>query len=100
MNFKIEGDNDTSTGEILYWSNDDGWVDFDSATIFHTNELINIHFPTGSDNLRLALLKSNGEIKESIDLRTAYERFLDEDDETEVDEKETLGKFDPHSEDW
>lgn len=32
------GEKDEETGESLYWSNDDGWVDFGSATQFSEEE--------------------------------------------------------------
>jgi hypothetical protein len=35
MAFRFKGfERDTETGEYLYWSNDDGWVFKDTATIF------------------------------------------------------------------
>jgi len=37
-------------GETLYWSNDDGWVDKDSATLFDNDERVEYaHIPQGGE---------------------------------------------------
>lgn len=40
MQFLIKSDHekDYRTGEFLYWSNEDGWVDKTLATVFAENE--------------------------------------------------------------
>jgi len=38
----------SETGERLYWHNDDGWVDVDSANIFTTDEMIDQWLPYDS----------------------------------------------------
>lgn len=35
-------------GEILYWSNEDGWVDKDSATLFTDDERKTLTLPQGA----------------------------------------------------
>ncbi len=45
-NFKIQGEFSEDDNCFLYWSNDDGWVDFKSATIFNANEKINLPIGT------------------------------------------------------
>lgn len=34
-------------GELLYWSNDDGWADASSADTFSTAEMLELHLPIG-----------------------------------------------------
>lgn len=36
--FRIADTENNSLNELLYWSNDDGWVDAESATIFTRSE--------------------------------------------------------------
>ena len=48
QHFKIIGEKDESTGEAPYWSNKDGWVDFDSATLFKKSEMRKVNYPIGS----------------------------------------------------
>lgn len=37
--FVIQGDYIEENEDDVFWSNEDGWVDFDSATIFKNSEL-------------------------------------------------------------
>jgi len=43
--FVIQGDKDPIDNTDLYWNNETGWGDFDSATIFNKNELYSIRMP-------------------------------------------------------
>lgn len=45
--FKICGELDPVTNEQLYWSNQLGWVDFNSATEFSEYEIKRFIFPIG-----------------------------------------------------
>lgn len=42
------GNLDSETGKPLFWSNDDGWVDFESSTIFSEAEMLSLMLPMGS----------------------------------------------------
>ena len=46
--FIIRGHKYELDDKYLYWSNKDGWVDFDTATVFKKNELKKINFPIGA----------------------------------------------------
>lgn len=35
-------------GEVYYWSNDDGWVDYESATLFSDDEKETLRPPIGA----------------------------------------------------
>lgn len=72
--FKIQGDIDPVERERLYWSNSIGWVDFNSAETFEADELYAIHFPCGSDNLRVAWLKKDGSVAVADSLDQAFGR--------------------------
>jgi hypothetical protein len=43
--FVIQGDKDPTDNTDLYWNNEMGWGDFESATIFKKEELYSIHMP-------------------------------------------------------
>lgn len=43
----LVGDEVNEDGSWLYWSNEDGWVDRDSATIFTTEEMETFNEPQG-----------------------------------------------------
>lgn len=52
MNYYIRStvEVDSEDGYPLYWSNDDGWVDKDSATVFTANEKDSIpYIPANSE---------------------------------------------------
>ena len=38
----------------LFWSNNDGWVDFESATVFSLNDRYVLNLPIGGDWIKLA----------------------------------------------
>ena len=61
---KIQGP--TDDGEILYWSNEDGWVDFESTSVFSLcfDEIVNL--PEGAT--ALAILDTTGKISRYDDL--------------------------------
>lgn len=42
------GETDTESGEPLYWSNEDGWGDFKSCTIFTEAETLTLMLPIGN----------------------------------------------------
>lgn len=44
--FAIVGPRD-EPGELVYWSNEDGWVDSSSATLFDHAELLTVRLPQG-----------------------------------------------------
>lgn len=67
--FKIVGDFDEDDQDFVYWSNDFGWVDFDSATTFDAEELYHIHMPIGFK--AIAILSDIN----MVSLETAMERF-------------------------
>jgi hypothetical protein len=46
--FVIQGEYDDNVEDDSFWSNEDGWVDFDSATIFSKEELDRINLPMGT----------------------------------------------------
>jgi hypothetical protein len=68
--FKINGESDPHDGEALYWSDEDGWVDFDSATIYNESHLP-MHMPNGNDTLKLAWLDDDGKMN-SLQTYDAY----------------------------
>jgi hypothetical protein len=47
MEYLIRSDHerDYATGEPLYWSNEDGWVDKTHATVFAENEMKYLNLP-------------------------------------------------------
>jgi len=51
--FFIKGGWDIENQNFSYWSNQDGWVDMNSATIFNSWELNQINFPIGSTGIAL-----------------------------------------------
>ena len=51
--FFIKGEWDIENQNFSYWSNQDGWVDMNSATIFNSWELNQINFPIGSTGIAL-----------------------------------------------
>jgi len=46
--FKIQGKYDEIKKIDLFWSNKQGWVDFESATAFDESEIPHINFPLGT----------------------------------------------------
>ena len=50
--FKIQGEFDGDDQDFLYWSNDLGWVDFESATVFNADE-INYNMPMGTKGIAI-----------------------------------------------
>lgn len=64
--FKIQGPYSEDDQAYLYWSNDIGWVDFDSATIFNKNEL-NQNYPM--ESTRIVLLGKHGEITQTVEIK-------------------------------
>ena len=46
--FIIRGYYDEDDKDYLYWSNDDGWVGYPSATVFEFKELYTSHLPMGT----------------------------------------------------
>jgi hypothetical protein len=46
--FVIQGEYDENVEDDSFWSNEDGWVDFESATIFSKDELNSINLPIGT----------------------------------------------------
>ena len=56
--FKIQGPFSHDDDTQLYWSNKDGWVDFQSATTFTENQRINLPM----DTELVAWLKMDGTI--------------------------------------
>lgn len=44
----ILGDDMTDTGLWLYWSNDNGWVPVEQATIFTTADVQDLNLPQGA----------------------------------------------------
>lgn len=67
--FKIQGEYDPDDETYLYWSNQDGWVDFDSATTFDISELHRINMPMGTGGI--AVLEETN----CISLEEAYKRY-------------------------
>lgn len=76
--FLIQGEFDTKDGEFLYWSNKDGWVDFELATLFGTDELYDIHFPVDVTP-KIALLQDNNKSRQEVlTMEEAFARFCPE----------------------
>ncbi len=62
--FKIQGDCDFLDDTPLFWSNELGWVYFESATVFEEAELENIMPPS---NYRFIVeLDGDGNIKQVV----------------------------------
>ena len=53
--FKIQGEWDDNDKDFLYWSNDLGWVDFASASIFQDDEIPFINLPIGAKGRKKVL---------------------------------------------
>lgn len=73
MKLKIQGQRDELDGVHLYWSNQDGWVDFESATAFDLSELDSIFMPNEATGI--ALLDGDGEV---VSVRGVQRRYLNE----------------------
>ena len=74
MKFKIEGPYSEDDLETLYWSNDLGWVDFDSATTFSIAELHGSYLPI--EFTAFTLLEIDGSIREkSIGIEDFFDSF-------------------------
>lgn len=69
--FIIRGYKDAS--EYLYWNNDMGWVESDSATTFTTDELYELNFPMEAKGV--TILDDAGEIAEFLTFADAFARF-------------------------
>lgn len=65
--FKIKGPYDQNDKIFLYWSNEDGWVSFDSATIFYEHELECIRLPM--ETTYLAYLNGKGKITRLVSVK-------------------------------
>lgn len=44
-------DPESENGDLLYWSNQDGWVSFESATHFDRNEIFFLNPPMGCSGI-------------------------------------------------
>lgn len=69
--FKIVGETDPENG-VLYWSNELGWVDIHSATMFHVSELYDINFPVCCTGI--AWIQDNGLVLITDTLAQAFAR--------------------------
>jgi len=74
--FVIQGGYDEDEDETLYWNNIDGWGDFESATVFSTDELNNISFPITSDYVCIAILNSKRDIVNNLTIEEAYAKYF------------------------
>jgi len=46
--FVIQGEYIKETDDDIFWSDNLGWINFESATIFNTTELSKMNMPLGS----------------------------------------------------
>lgn len=62
--FKVQGPYSTDDAAFLYWSNTEGWVNFNSATVFFSSELLTLNYPMEATHI--AWLDQNGEIVKAV----------------------------------
>lgn len=70
--FKIQGYFDIDDQDFLYWSDEDGWVDFDSADTYNADELYGMYLPLETKGIAILDETNVSSLPEAFDKLKEY----------------------------